>query len=313
MNDSIVGVGIDLTQHVPLVSMAVCPEAIRADGTADSTLLAHHWPPKMELRGQFCHQSPSVVLPLIAGEPLLVGDAAVKHRRSAGFVWPPEAQVPYANDPTYGVGRIPLVAAWTALLPRPEVEEGLVRRDDPKFKWRPEGREHTEHAGKMIALSIKAFLKAGGVTQNSSLIAIVVPDALDEAGQQILLDSLAQVGFSLERIHLLPRPLATALYWCSSNHPSIKVPTTEEEEGTRVGRLRLMTMAFDVWEAVSFEVRSRQYGGRTWLMPIRDRSRLTGALPELPLLGVTIALALAYVNSGNEMFGGGLAPLRRTG
>jgi hypothetical protein len=266
--------------------------------------MAHHWPPKTELRGQFHPQSPpSAILPLVAGEPLLIGNAAGKHRRSAGFAWPPEAQVPYANDPIYGVGRIPLVTAWTALLPRPGVEEGLVRRVDLEFKWRPEGIERAEYAGKIIALSIKAFLIAAGVSQNSSLIAIVVPDALDEAGQQILLDRLAEVGFSLDRVHLLPRPLATALRWCSSSSTSIKVPTTTAEEGDRVGRLRLVTMAFDVWEAVSFEVRSRQYGGRTWLVPLRDRSGLAGALPELPLLGVTIALALAYVNSGSEILG----------
>ena len=114
MNDGVVGIGIDLTQQVPQVSVAVSLEAIRADGTVDAALLVHHWPPKTELRGQFRPQPPSAILPLIAGEPLLVGDAAAVHRRSAGLAWPPEAQVPYAGDPICGVGRIPLVAAWTA-------------------------------------------------------------------------------------------------------------------------------------------------------------------------------------------------------
>src|SRR5439155_19492773 len=156
--------------------------AIRADGAVDAALLVRHWPPKTELRGQFCPHPPSAVLPLIPGEPLLVGDAAAAHRRSAGLMWPPEAQVPYAGDPTCGVGRIPLVAAWTALLPSPGVDKGLAQRDDPEFKWCPDGREYAARAGQILAASIRAFLTAAHVPLNSLLTAIVVPDALDEAG-----------------------------------------------------------------------------------------------------------------------------------
>ena len=76
MKDGVVGIGIDLTQHVPLVSVAVCPEAIRADNSVDTASLVRHWPPKVELRGAFHPRLPSAVLPLMPGEPLLVGDAA---------------------------------------------------------------------------------------------------------------------------------------------------------------------------------------------------------------------------------------------
>ena len=265
MNDGIVGIGIDLTQHVPLVSVAVCPEAIRADSSVDAAALARHWPPKVELRGSFHPQLPSAVLPLMPGEPLLVGDAAAVHRRSAGLVWPPEAQVPYAGDPACGVGRIPLVAAWTALLPSPGADEGLARRDDPEFKWCPEGREHAARAGQILAASIKAFLNAAGVPLNSCLTAIVVPDALDEAGQQILLDSLAQVGLSTEKVHLLPRPLAVALHWCHTPSVPSVGQVTEDEEDKSLGRLRVVTMALDVWEAVSLELHARQHEGRVWI------------------------------------------------
>src|SRR5262245_28019853 len=256
MNDSVISIGIDLTQHVPLVSVAVCAEPMHADSTVDAASLARHWPPKVELRGSFHPQLPSAVLPLMPGEPLLVGDAAAAHRRSAGLVWPPKAQVPYAGDPACGVGRIPLVAAWTALLPSPCADEGLARRDDPEFKWCPEGREHAVRAGQMLAASIKAFLSAAGVPLNSCLTAIVVPNALDEAGQQILLDSLAQVGLATEKLHLLPRPLAIALHWCHTpSVPSIGQVTDDQ----RVGRLRIVTMALDVWEAVSLELHARRH------------------------------------------------------
>ncbi len=302
MNDGVVGFGIDLTQHVPLVSVVVCPEAIR-DGAVDAALLVRHWPPKVELRRSFRPQPPSTVLPLMPGEPLLVGDAAAKHRRSAGLGWPPEAQVPYAGDPTCGVGRIPLVAAWTALLPSPGADGGLAQRDDPEFKWCPEGREHAARAGQMLAASVKAFLNAARVPVNSYLTAIVIPDALDEAGQQILLDSLAQVGMATDNVHLLPRPLAVALHWCpTAGAPSVG-QVTEDEEGTRIGRLRIMTMALDVWEAVSLELRARQHEGRVWIMPVRDRVQLTDAPPELPTLGLSFALALACADANGEPLG----------
>ena len=303
MNDSVVGIGIDLTQHVPLVSVAVCPEAIRADSSVDAASLARHWPPKVELRGSFRPQLPSAVLPLMPGEPLLVGDAAAAHRRSAGLVWPPEAQVPYAGDPACGVGRIPLVAAWTALLPSPGADEGLARRDDPEFKWCPEGREHAARAGQILAASIKAFLNAAGVPLNSCLTAIVVPDALDEAGQQILLDSLAQVGLATENVHLLPRPLAVALHWCHTPSVPSVGQMTEGEEDKRIGRLRVVTMALDVWEAVSLELHARRHKGRVWIVPVRDRIQPTDAPPELQTLGLGFALALACADINGESLG----------
>jgi len=301
MNDGVVGIGIDLTQHVPLVSFAFCPEAVRADDAIDIAALARHWPPKVEIRQPFHHQLPSALLPLMPGEPLLAGAAASAHRRSAGLAWPPEAQVPYASDPACGVGRIPLVAAWTALLPSPGADEGLTRRGDPEFKWCPEGREHTAHAGQILAASIKAFLTAAGAPLKSIMTAIVVPDTLDEAGQQILLDNLAQAGLS--KVHLLPRPLAVALHWC---HTATALPVgqvTEDEEGEVVGRLRILTMALDVWEAISLELRARRYGGRVWTIPVRNHLQLTDMPPELQTLGLGFALGLACMETDDELLG----------
>jgi hypothetical protein len=271
---AVVGIGIDLTQHVPLVSVALCPEAMRATTGADVSALVRHWPPKVELRGDFRPQHPVALLPVKPGEPLLVGNAAAGHRRSAGFQWPPESQVPFAGDSACGVARIPLVAAWTALMPRAGDDVSMTRREDHEFKWCPDGREHSARAGEILARSIKSFLDAAKVPFDSCLTAIVVPDALDEAGQQILLDSLAQVGLATEKVHLLPRPLAVALHWCNTTGKPPVVQTTDDEEGKVVGRLRVATMAMDVWEALSFELRARQHEGRVWFVPVRDRARL---------------------------------------
>jgi hypothetical protein len=293
----VAGIGIDLTQHVPLVTVALCPEP----GTE---ALASHWPPKVELRGQFRPQPPVALLPIMPGEPLIVGDAAASHRRSAGFAWPPESQVPFAKDPTCGVARIPLVAAWAALLPHDGIDESMTRREDHEFKWCPDGREHAARAGDLLARSIKVFLTAANVPIGTCWTAIVVPDALDEAGQQILLDSLAAIGISPAHLHLLPRPLAVALHWCqSADGRAFGVIAGDEEDGKPAGRLRVLTMGLDVWEAQSLELRARRHNGRIWLVPIRDRARLAGALPELQTLGVSFAVALARAESNSESFG----------
>lgn len=294
---TVAGIGIDLTQHVPLVTVALSP-------AAGTKVLASNWPPKVELRGQFRAQPPVAILPFMPGEPLLVGDAAASHRRSAGFVWPPESQVPFAQDPACGVARIPLVAVWASLLPQGGTDESMTRREDHQFKWCPDGREHAVHAGDLIARSIKAFLTAANVPIGTCWTAIVVPDALDEAGQQILLDSLTAVGISSDNLHLLPRPLAVALHWCQrADGRSFGVGAGDEEDGKPAGRLRVLTMGLDVWEAQSIELRARRHDGRTWLVPIRDRARLAGALPELQTSGVSFALALAHAESNSESFG----------
>jgi len=247
---------------------------------------------------------PVALLPIMAGEPLLVGDVAASHRRSAGFAWPPESQVPFSKDPACGVGRIPLVAVWASLLPNSGSDQSMTRREDHRFTWCPDGREHAVNAGDLIARSIKSFLAAASVPFDTCWTAIVVPDALDEAGQQILLDSLAAVGFAPDRLHLLPRPIAVALNWCqNADGRALGIVAGEEDEGKPAGRLRVLTMGMDLWEAQSIELRARRQGGRTWLVPIRDRPRLVGAYPELPTAGISIALALAQAESGAEAFG----------
>ena len=300
---AVVGIGIDLTQHLPLVSVAVCPEATRATTGVDASALVRHWPPQVELRGDFRRQPPVALLPVMPGEPLLVGNAAAVHRRSAGFQWPPESQVPFAGDSACGVARIPLVAAWTALMPRAGDHVSMTRREDHEFKWCPDGREHSARAGEILARSIKSFLNAAKVPFDSCLTAVVVPDALDEAGQQILLDSLAQSGVATDKVHLLPRPLAVAFHWCqNADARTFSVAAGDEEDGKPAGRLRVLTMALDLWEAQSMELRARRHEGRVWLVPVRDRARLAGAHPELQSTGVGLGVALARAESNAAAF-----------
>ena len=303
---TVIGVGVDLTQHVPLVAKVMYPVGVFHNGRVDSATLAQHWPPPIELHSGFYPQPPVCILPLLHGEPPLVGDAAARHRRAAGLPWPPEAQVPFGHDDVAGIGRIPLCAAWMALLPPSEREDSpmLIRRADPEFDWCPEGRHLSVRAGEMVALSLRAFLQAAGVEFHSIRVAVVVPDALDEAGQQILLDACSEVGLSLENIHLLPRPLAVALHWCNGpTRPVTGADVHEDDQGSGIGRLRVLTMSMDVWEALSLEIRARRYLNRVWLLPVRDRVALGSARPELDLFGVSLAATLAYQTGGASLAG----------
>ncbi|HWD93540.1 MAG TPA: hypothetical protein VG938_14460 [Verrucomicrobiae bacterium] len=305
--NNILGIGIDLTQNIPVVSVCLCPPAALANGNIEPKLLAHNWPPITELRGKFAAQPPVALLPLSRGEPLMVADAAARHRRSAGFAWPPEAQVPYSEDARFGVGRIPLVAAWSTIVPQQgNVDSSMSRRDDHEFAWMPDGEKlQSARAGEILSRSIKAFLSSANVPFGDCLTTIVVPDALDEAGQQILLDNLKLNGFDEDKVHLLPRPLAAALYWCqTADTPKLdQVQAGSDEEGIEAGRLRVLTMSLDLWEAQSFELRARHQHGRVWLVPIRDRSRIFEVQPELPFPGLSTALALAQMNPTNDSIG----------
>lgn len=292
--NTILGVGVDLTQHVPLVAKALCPQGAVHNGGVDAGALVSHWPPAVELSSGFRPQPPVCLLPVMHGEAPLVGDAAARHRRAAGLPWPPEAQIPSDHDEEAGLGRVPLCAAWTVLPPPTGQGQSLAHRADAEFNWFPEGRHLTVRAGQMLALGLRAFLQGAGVELHSPRVAVVVPDALDEAGQQILLDACSEVGLVPENIHLLPRPLAVALHWCyCTNRPFAAADTHEDQEGRRIGRLRVLTTPLDTWEALSLEIRARRYLGRIWLEPVRDRTILEGAYPELGVFGVSLAAVLA--------------------
>lgn len=295
---TILGVGVDLTQHVPLVATAECPETVTSVGDADPAALAKTWPPRVELRGNFLDQAPVCLLPLLPGEPPIVGNAAARHRRAAGLPWPPEAQVPYGGDENAGIGRVPLLAAWAAVVPPPGREESMTRRIDPEFGWRPEGRNLAVYAGPTLQLSLRAFLKDAELDPNSHCVGVVVPDALDEAGQQIILDGCLEAGLDPETIHLVPRAVAVALWWCHAARRHDLTVGTDDEDGSPVGRLRILTASMDMWEAVSLEIRCRRVFGKVWFVPLRDRMGLGNARPELGFFGVSLAAALAFVHSG---------------
>src|SRR5215469_11965845 len=133
------GIGIDLTQHIPVVSVCRRPASISQENVITSEQLAKIWPPATDVWSEFASQIPVALLPMAQGEPILAGDAAAYHRRSAGFAWPPESQIPYDDDSRLGQARIPLVAAWMSILPRGKSDSSMTLRPDHEFSWMLDG------------------------------------------------------------------------------------------------------------------------------------------------------------------------------
>ena len=291
-----VAIGIDLTQHIPLVCSITCH-------TDDPDEIADAFPQKPKFNNNLKRYLPCALLPLFKGEKLLSGEAAAMHRRSSGYPWPPESNVPYPGNGR-GVGRIPLVAAWNSMLPKPGVTGGLSGRDDKVFSWFP-GQECSEKAGAILAKSIRAYIEDSGLSIKGPVISIVVPDALDEFGQQCLIDNLERQGFNKDSTYLVPRPVAIAVDWCSKQHNE----DIETTDGEAVGRLRVLSTPMDTWEASSMEIRAKEMMDKTWRIPIRDRSGIAAQPPELSRFGMRYALAMAAV--GTQPMENGLAKFWR--
>ena len=90
-----VAIGIDLTQHIPLVCSIKCH-------TDDRDEIADAFPQKPKFNKKLMRSLPCALLPLFKGEKLMSGEAAALHRRSSGYPWPPESTVPYTDPGTIG-------------------------------------------------------------------------------------------------------------------------------------------------------------------------------------------------------------------
>ncbi|MDB4668510.1 hypothetical protein OAF50_01095 [bacterium] len=304
-----VGIGIDLTQEYPRLSVATCTEAVLGDGRVDPGKLAKAWPPQVKDVSQsrsIAKRLPSVVLPVYSGEPFLYADDAGRHRRGSGLKWPPEAQFPFSRDPQ-GSARVPLFAAWMSLLPPPGGDGGIRKAEDVEFSWNPNQTVFSLRASAAIATSIQKLLSTAGLLPLDCQVAVVVPDSLDEAGQELLLSSLGRTGLDLRRVHLLPRPLSLVVDWCSRQRQAGD-KSTKEAEGEPFGKMRVLSCPVDQWEAGTIEIRSRRFRGRNWLFPVRDRVSLAGnfqgqreTLPEVSLIGLRIMMGLALENSSGDV------------
>ena len=134
----------------------------------------------------------------VAGVPPLFPDEQ--------FIW----NNPSAADPTSPDGLIPLEEAW-ARLSYLEPRETL-RRIPLKWRYRGADAECTLNPAEAIANAIRQNTLIGHAGE---MVAVAIPNHLDETGQDDLISAFRTLGRS--NIQLLWRPIALALSWANRN------------------------------------------------------------------------------------------------
>jgi len=261
--------GLDLTQHRPMMSLAEGEKIVECKTLADTP--------------------PAALLPIINGESVMAGAAAHEHRRGTGRVWPPECQAPIYGNYLNGVGRIPLVCAWAKLTKR--AKEGFSGSiGDTDIGWRPTGGDDIlVSAERLITESTKAWVQEYAEKKT----AIVVPDSLNEAAQQALIDNYDAF--------LTPRPVAVALSWCRRNTVNFQSEGEKSEEGSSIGHLVIITMALDQWEVVPIEIRAKIFNEKVWLVPVRNRTHEGGEIPKIGA-GLFTGISIPNCNNAGEVW-----------
>ena len=230
-------------------------------------------------------------MPIIHGESVIAGAAAHKHRRGTGSIWPPECQAPVYGNYQNGVGRIPLVCAWAKLAACAENGfSGIL--GNTNVKWRPTGEyDISVPAERLITESTKAWVQEYAEKKT----AIIVPDSLNEAAQQALIDNVDFDAF------LMPRPVAVALSWCRRNAENYQSEGEESDEGVTIGHLLVITMALDQWEVVPIEIKAKIFNEKVWLVPVRNCTHEMGEVLRFGV-GLFTGISIPSCNDTNKVW-----------
>mgnify|MGYP006422652971 CR=1 FL=1 len=209
---------------------------------------------------------PAALLPFHAGEPLRADLDGTPHIRGSGFGSSEEAAVSARN----GCGRWPLAYAWPALL------------DVRCWSWQRANESRTyEPADAIATVAAAATAEATGSRSARPQVALTIPNILNEAKQQELLDAAGRVGLDLQ---LLWRPVAAAMAWLKhANHQLTEQVTQDQQE---LGPLLCLYLGVDSVEAVVVELVGRRNGNQRCVVPGRRRPHQDELLPAalLPLV-----------------------------
>ncbi|NCD35358.1 MAG: hypothetical protein EOL87_18370 [Spartobacteria bacterium] len=131
--------------------------------------------------------------------------------------------------------------------------------------------------------------------------ALVVPDDFGEGAQQAVLDVWRRQ--SSIPLHLVPRPVAAATEWCSRQDAVRYCDVPDHED---IGHVLVIHLGMDRWECSCLNIRVRKYNGRTVLVPVRDHTLMTSALPTTGLRWLLARSKLPESERWNDVFCAGL-------
>jgi len=238
---------------------------------------------------------PSVALPMVQDEMVITGPAGARHRRGLGFAWPPESQTHYAGDPQLGMPRHLLAEAWQQLVPYCDD----ILSWDPYIagnrciEWQP------EIGGTPISLPVEEVIaqtasEICGEASESGVLALVVPDDIGEGAQEALLGALR--SHTNHRVHLVPRPAAVAIHWCSLQDPN----SYTAEEG-KCGHIIVLSTAMDRWDIAALEIKKVDNGRVKRLIPVRDHTYQISAI-EVSSIELLLAIRASMSNHTSDGF-----------
>lgn len=217
------------------------------------------------------HELPAVLLPIRIRDQGMAGSAAEGHVRGLGLPWPPEAQVPVADDPHRGLGRIPLATCWSRIQSSrrrsksaaTETEQSPL--DSPiidDFRWVPTpDQEISLSPGQALGLAVDACRREFGPTQGPTVL--VSPSSLDEGMQQYVLDACGT------NTYILPRSIAITLAWLSGHADQATLLPSSAATAVEMGHVVVISCGFDDWEMDIVPIEVRDLPDGRVLLPVR--------------------------------------------
>jgi hypothetical protein len=234
-------VGVDLDPMSPAVASQRADAGIQVDGS---------W------RAAF---PPAMVRPATGVEPMIVDMSQPARSEGCGF----DPGPPWES-------RLPLTYAWE-----------LFARDAKAqvFCDPVAGRRGQVPVGRCLARAVHQII-AHTLDEAPVLTAVVVPNAIQEEGQDLLLREAMQQRTKTE---LVWRPIAAAMPWIEEFQEQLATPTVPL--GRSCGRLLHLHLGLDAFEAavlelVPYQDRSR---GRRWLLPGRRQPETADVLQSIAI------------------------------
>lgn len=185
---------------------------------------------------------------------ILVGEEAAAERTHSGIYWPPEAKISEV-DP---IRRVPIPYAWRA----------LVEAGDRSIRWK--AKSGVSFSVPRILASHLAGLLNRQRFEGADTPVVVIPDHLDEYGQQALLDELTKAGYP-EAI-LIWRPVAAALCWLEAVKGDFVPNKMEPDDHIHVLYFGPEAIEFTVLRLRVYKVPDRYFDLR-YVLPLRDRAK----------------------------------------
>ncbi|WP_045215804.1 hypothetical protein [Desulfonatronovibrio magnus] len=212
------------------------------------------------------------LLPNTFNKSILFGNAADNSRIHTGISWPPEATL----KPDRPIRRVPIPYIWRA----------LVEAGDRTAKW-DVGRGTSFSLTKILAQYLVNYSESKSKLLKNVQPVIVIPDNLDEFGQESLIRELASQG--TQDAWLLWRPVAASLSWLEFVGDEF-VPQRMHDDD----HIHVIYMGADSIEMNTLRLRHKIFENQGYILPLRDRPKRISELTGFDWAGNIITKIMPY-------------------